>query len=326
MQIFLWYGANDYEIAHQLRGWVSVFEKKYSGLNIVSLDGAEFRSSDKALADLKNALQVDSLFGANKLIVLKNFQSDKSKVGVPVLELIISSLEKLPATFFLVFIEQKKPAANTRLYKAIQAKVKQGTAEEKLFDPPKPFELSKWILAKAKTYNANLDRQAADLLIALIGNDLWALDNELNKLAHYKKNELITAADVSKVVKGKFNDDIFQLMDAISARNKPRVLELFNEQIASGAAEMYLLTMLVRQFRMILMMKDLLSRGNYSSGDLARELKMHPFVAQKAMSQLNRFSLDDLKKTYRRLLEIDLKLKSDNVGLEPLFTLLVADL
>jgi len=73
-QIFLWHGGNDYAIQKKLAQWIAQFRKKYTGLNIVKLDALDFaKNLDGLVAELKDGFQVNSLFGSNKLIILRNF-------------------------------------------------------------------------------------------------------------------------------------------------------------------------------------------------------------------------------------------------------------
>ncbi|NQT49816.1 DNA polymerase III subunit delta, partial [Candidatus Kuenenbacteria bacterium] len=172
----------------------------------------------------------------------------------------------------------------------------------------------------------NLSPEAVNLLAAMIGSDLWQLDREIHKLANYKKGEKVTTEDINLMVKGKYNDDIFQLMDAISDRDKKRILELFQDQLESGASELYLLTMLIRQFRIFWQIKELVDTQSMSSDLVARELKMHPYVAKKSMYYIKNFELDQLRKIYQRLLDFEIKIKTKSIKFEVLFDLLVAEL
>lgn len=323
-QIFLWFGENDYEIFQQIRAWTEIFEKKYSGLNISSFDLAAPGGKDQLQKDLKNALQVNSLFGNNKLIILKNFLTPKLDKDCQ--ELILSALEKLTEGFFVVFVQKDKPDARGKLYKEVQKLVKKGNAEVKEYKLPQGNDLIKWVLKKAEEEQIEFASEAINLLIASVGNDLWQLSVEIKKLANYKKGNKVLTEDVDLLVKGKYNDDIFQLMDALSDKDKKRALKLFHDQLDSGANEIYLLTMLIRQFRIFWQVKELIEVNNISPDQVARELGIHPFVAKKAVYHLRKFTLGELKEIYTKLLEFEIKMKTTKVNFELLFGLLVAKL
>jgi DNA polymerase III subunit delta len=323
-QIFLWYGENDYEVFQQISRWSDLFVKKYSGLNITSFDLSLPGSKDQLQKDVKNALQVNSLFGSNKLIIFKNFLTKKMNKELQVL--ILETLDKLTDGFFVVFSQKEKPDARGKMWKELQKLSKKGLAEVKEYTLLQGSELTRWISSKAVLEQAKFEPGAIDLLVASVGNDLWQLDVEVKKLANYKKDEPITKKDVSLLVKGKYNDDIFQLMDSISEKNKKKALKLFNDQIDSGANEIYLLTMLIRQFRIFWQVKELMESGACPPDQVARELGIHPFVARKSVQHVERFKLKEIKDIYTKLLEMEIKMKTSQVNFEVLFGLLVAKL
>jgi DNA polymerase III delta subunit len=56
------------------------------------------------------------------------------------------------------------------------------------------------------------------------------------------------------------------------------------------------------------MVKDLLSR-KLATKDIAKKSGLHPFVVQKTSQSANKFNLDELKRLYTKLLEIDISTK-----------------
>jgi len=264
------------------------------------------------------------LFSNNKLVILKNFLD--IKLNKEVQELLIDSIQKVSTGFFVIFIETEKPDARGKLYKEIKNLEKKNLVEVKEYVLPRNQELVAWVKKRAQAEKAVFQPKALELLVAMVGNDLWQLDAEIKKLAHYKKEQEINAEDVDLLVKGKFNDDIFQLMDAIGNKNRKRALKLFQDQIDSGANDVYLLTMLERQFRINLQIKEVLNEGVAMPNQIATELGLHPFVVQKTMQQCQGFSLPQLKDIYKKLLDFEIKLKTSKINFELLFDLLIVGL
>ena len=325
-QIFCWYGDNDFEIHQKIIYWRKAFEKKYSGLNINYFDLAEAGPKDKFNNDLKNALQVNSLFGMNKLVILKNFMEKSAKLNMDVQEMMIKSFDNLADSFFLVFYQSKKPDARNEIFKQLKKLEKKKSVEIEESKLPRDQQLVVWIKKKASQHGAQFSPPAINSLSALVGNDLWQLDREIHKLAHYNLGGTIEPEDINLLVKGKYNDDIFQLMDAISARNKKKIVELFYDQLASGANEMYLLTMLIRQFRIFWQIQELVEQGGAYSDQIASKLGLHPYVVKKSMSYLRNFDLKQIKKIYNQLLGFDIAVKTKNISLPLMFDLFVAEL
>jgi DNA polymerase-3 subunit delta len=325
-QVYLWYGDNDFEIHEKVNQWRDIFEKKYSSLNFVVFDLKDGGGRGDLAKDLKNALQVDSLFGANKLVILKNFLGANTKLDKDSQELLINFFDKLSESFFIIFVEIGAPDKRGKIYKTLISREKSGSAELKEFILPRDNILARWVAERAKKYNAVLDASSISFLVSLVGPDLWQLDQELCKLASYKKNALITNEDIKLLVHGKYNEDIFALMDAISAKNKIKALKLFQDQIDSGANSIYLLTMMIRQFRILYQIKEFSANNNFTADIIGRETGIHPFVVRKTIPYLRGFTTVQLKTIFQQLLQFEIQMKTKSTNFEALFDLLIAKL
>jgi DNA polymerase-3 subunit delta len=326
--IFCWYGENDFDMQETIQHWVSAFEKKYTGLNVVRHDVADTTLSKiELIQSVKNALQVESLFGSNKLVILKNFLTPAGEKNEELMALLQKAVESVSDNFFLIMWQTKKPDSRRKMFKGLQKLEKSGQAEVKEFVLPQGNALYQWIDKRVATHKATIDPRARDMLLAFVGNNLWQLDAEIAKLSSYCGGAPITLESVQKLVKARFNDDIFALMDALSQRDKRTVLHLMRDQLESGASEMYLLAMLVRQFRLLRQVKDFVSnkgvRDNYA---IAKALKVHPFVIKKLLPQVGKFSQDQLKTIYAQLIEIEFALKSRSTSFSVLFDTFVVTL
>lgn len=128
---------------------------------------------------------------------------------------------------------------------------------------------------------------------------------------------------MEKLVKGNFDDNIFALTDAIGARDKALAAKLLEEQFELGANAIYLLTMITRQIKIILQVRQALDLGQ-SSRQIITELKLNPYVAQKAIEQSRHFSLNALKIIFDKLVEIDYKIKTGQGEPQVLLGLLIS--
>jgi len=343
-QIYCWYGDNDFAIFEQVKKWREMFAQKYSALNVVSFDREEANVTDLVQA-LKNAMRVDSLFGSEKLIILRNFlqpekkekktdeeskTKDKKEKAEPrdeAADALVELLDKFSGDFFIVFIQIGQPDGRRALFLKLKKLAATGRAEIKEFKSPRGFEFKQLIRQIIEKKKARFDDSAIELLMATVGNGLWQINQEIEKLIHYRQGEIVRREDVDFLVKGKFNDNIFALMDEIGAGQKSRALELLHDQLDNGVNEIYLLAMLTRQIRLLIIAHDLVTTyGIKDKNELARRMKVHPFVAQKVLVQTKQFSREQLESLYRSLLVIDTSLKSDNVDARLLFDRFIAGL
>lgn len=328
-QIYIWHGENDYDIRKNLDAWKARFSAKYSNMNIINIDLEDpSLKKDILIKDLKNAFYADSIFSNAKLIILKNFfLTDPKKIAVSIkpklkeIENLLCELSaNLPKDFYVIFWQKSSADKRKTVYKKIKL-----LANEKEFGIPKGMDLTKWIFNEFKENNCRVENYAVQKLILLCGGNLWLLGNEIKKLCAYKKGEPVLATDVEVLVKAKFDDNIFNLMDAISNKNKKSAIKFFYDQLNSGAEELYLLAMTIKQFRTLLKTVEIKQENFYISSDqLSKILKVHPFVAKKSLEQAGNFKLEELKRIYKELLQMDLKIKSTGVKLPMLFDMFIS--
>jgi len=84
------------------------------------------------------------------------------------------------------------------------------------------------------------------------------------------------------------------------------------DHLEKGDNPLYLLSMIVYQFRNLIIVKDLLER-KYSYSEAKNKSNLHPFVFKKTHSQVNKFSIKELKEIYENLSLIDLKTKTGQI-------------
>ncbi len=99
------------------------------------------------------------------------------------------------------------------------------------------------------------------LLADFVGPNLRQLDNELEKLAVFASGRAITAADVRLLVSDASEAMIWDLTDALSQRNAKQAMLALHALRRADANDFYLLTMIARQYRIILKVKDAMSGG-----------------------------------------------------------------
>lgn len=197
-------------------------------------------------------------------------------------------------------------------------------------------ELAAWIKKKAEARGGLITDRAAQTLISLVGNDLWQINNEIDKLINYeaggeakllapgeaRKAKTISEDAIRQLVRGGFDEDIFALTDALSNRNRKLASQLLNEQYEAGLSDGYLLSMITRQFRILLQVRQALD-SRLSSRKIITSLKLHPFVAQKSINQVRNFNLASLKNALNKLIEIDFLVKTGQAEAKILLNLFI---
>jgi len=321
MIIFL-YGEDTFRSRQKLNELKEKFKKDVdpSGDSLSVLSGEKL-----TLDELNKASSSVSLFSKRRMIVIDNLFENKSQA---IFDAVFDYLKnKLSADNILVFREEisgaKLPKYKSKLFNFLKKPVLKKDAEAKSFVQEFKLlsntEVTNWTKKEVEKRGGHITLQAAATMSSLLSSDLWQISSEVDKLISYKLGQgklagnmqvaQIEAGDVREFVRGNFDENIFALTDAIGANNKALSLRLFEQQLEAGLNGVYLLSMIVRQFKLILAIKAALEQG-LDQRRITNSLKMHPFVVQKGIAQARNFSLDALKKTFSSLVEIDKKIKT----------------
>lgn len=147
-------------------------------------------------------------------------------------------------------------------------------------------------------------------------------------MVSYRNKKEILLKDVENLVKPEIESDIFKTIDAIAQKNKNLALKLIHKHLEKGDSPYYLFSMINFQFRNLLMVKSQLQSGNYFPRiyDLSRKLGMHPFVVEKTVRQTKKFSLEELRKIYRKIFKTDIYIKTGRIESQVALDLFLAEI
>lgn len=296
-----------------------------SALNIEILPGQGLETQE-----FEKAISTPPFLAKKRLVIIEDLIS-KNK-GQKVQKEILETLDKnnLDETI-IVFWEGD--AGSAKAYRSKTSQKRSGLLLNRLKKEKYAQEFN--LLTEGETYRfaaeeikkrgGKIEPGALSLLTSLIGNDLWRLSSEIDKLLAYAKNKEIKVEDIEKMVLTKLDEDIFKLTDALGQKNKKLALKLISDQLKSGTSPTELLAKITWQFKNLLMLKSFIEQNGdgYPSTRLTYQLGLHPFVVKKTMSQVALHQLTDLKKSYKSLLAIDYKIKTSQINPEVLFDLLV---
>lgn len=306
--IIFYYGSDQYRLNKEVHSAASSYRTKHgSGLNFFQLDLSESEELIKA----ETAIKTLSFFDEKKLLVLDNTFSSKNiseKVQGLIEEFDLVNSESVVLLIREPLSQKELEGKNKNLFKILAS----SKSKIKVLDALGGANLPTWIKSEFKERGLSIESGALSQLVASCGQDSWSLANEIEKLSNYKKTGTITEKDISLLIKPKIVNNIFELIDAVAVRNRVRAYELLYSQLSQDANPSYILSMIIYQFRNLLMVKD----ASGPSAVIAKRLGIHPFVAQKSIRQSQAFDLSTLKKIYGYLLEMDTRYKRGVADLE----------
>ena len=284
------------------------------------------------LKDLSSKANSGSLFVKKRLIIVSNLFKNKKET---LFKEILPWLENLLKDENLIIVFKEDLSEKTIGKKSVDSALK--GQKKKVFDFLKSQKYSQelnslkgdslklFIQNELKKYDKKINLSAAEVLISSFGNDLWTLSNELKKLSFLNDNKIIDLDNIKDIVKEKFNENIFALTDALGSKNKKLIFSLLEKQKQAGLSDDYLLTSLRNHIKNLLLIK-IESEKISDSLKIATKLKIHPFVAKKALMQSKNFEKITLKNYFNHLISIDFNSKKGTSSIENELFLLIAQI
>jgi DNA polymerase III subunit delta len=193
-------------------------------------------------------------------------------------------------------------------------------------------EAVRWITEYCTSRAVKIDADGARELVDALGGDMMMISNELEKLILYVgARNRITLGDVETMVLAAKQRSLYELTDAISAKDRVRALEVLDAMLSSGDGEeaaighIYMLAKTFRQMLVILERNVRDQRMLWAA--LWQGFRVPPFAADDIIRQARRYkSRRDLTRAIRLVAKADLALRSNPVSKRMVLERLVIDL
>lgn len=268
-----------------------------------------FEGKKTDLPEILELMQTMPFFHDHRLLVL-----DQTELGKKSSDDFLNALKEIPETTILLIIEDEVDK-RSKIYKYIS---KQGCAVS--FETPKEKELILWIAQMLKKEQKKMTQKDIQLFLYKTGHDMFTIKNELEKLTAYTKGrEVIGADDLEALTTSQTTNQIFVMLEAIAKKQRDTVLRLYYDLIELKESPFGILALLVRQCNQLLQTQSLLEAGK-SQGEMAKELKVPPFVAGKLKQQVRLFKREDLYAMLQKCAATDEGIKTgkitDRIGVE----------
>jgi DNA polymerase III subunit delta len=321
--IYIFHGEDEFTITQR----IAELSAKLGDATMREMNTSHLDGTVDSLDDLVSAVSPMPFLAERRLVILTNPTAYGSNPTVR--DKFIHILEKVPASTALVLVEYHPLTAKDDLKKDkknwLEAWGEKSSerAYIRFFDLPRGPEMVSWVQKQAKEMGGQFTSQAANQLVSLLGEDTRLADQEIRKLLTYVNfKRAVEVDDVETLTAAVREGDIFAMVDALGNRDGHNALGILHQLLDEQDA-LAIWGMMIRQFRLLLLARDSLDRGENEEG-VRYELKIHPYVAKKLVSQARHFSLPALETIYLRLLEVDLAMKTSemeaDVSLETLVT------
>lgn len=306
MVIFL-HGEDSYRSGQKLNQIIKAYRKK-------NPSQLSFKKQEKGaeIQEIKDFLETQSMFAETKLLVLKDFFSEKKDKKEKLIDWLENSSLFSSKEAVVVFFENESPDKRTKLFKLLNKK-----AQSQEFESLEGRKLRDWIRKQIKSQGeVIITTEVLRILAERVGNNLWQLEKEIKKSVNHAfaqgKNK-VEVSDVQNCVTRNIETDIFATIDALADRNSAQALQLLSKHLKKGEPELKVLSMFCYQFRNLIRVKSLQLEGISSSSELRSQTGLHPYVVKKTTALTSNFELEELKEYFFKLFEIDKGIKTGQV-------------
>jgi DNA polymerase-3 subunit delta len=263
--------------------------------NLTVLRGKEFRGQQ-----LIEESRTYPVFSDRRLIVVR----EAHLIPAAELEQLTSILTEPVAESVIVFIADKIDKRK----KFFQLLQKSGVLVE--FKPLYDNQIPAFVRELLVEQQLDMTDAAMAAFCRRTGTNLQEIASEIAKLKSFAgENRLIDVAEVELVVSKNRHQSVFEFTDALGFKRAGEALRILRQLLDEGEAPVGVLSMIVRHFRQLWKIRDLLDHG-ISKQEIPKQVGVNPYFVNGLIQQARNFSTYDYRNFYQRFVKADLALKS----------------
>jgi DNA polymerase III subunit delta len=297
-QVYLVLGPEQF----QCRQAVDLLKGKALSPASIAFDYSEFYAGEDPVDEIIKTLNTYPMLSKKRVVVVASAEelSDSEQ------ETLLESIKELSPRGMLILLAEDLDHRK-RLYKNIRDK---GCVAE--FARLKGYALERWAEAYVQRAGYRISSASMKKILDLAGADLQNLSTELEKLMLFSgEQKTISDSAIEDLVRESRQHRIFDLIDAIAAKDRTGALRLLENLISGGESPIAMVALMARHCRQILVAKDYL-RQKMDSREIAARVQVLPFLADKFMRQVRSADAAAIQEMYIRIADIDRRLKSSS--------------
>ncbi len=303
--------------------------------NKKSLELRKYTSSEIKLRDLLDLLQQGTLFNTGRIFVVTDFvkfiksvvasddliEDARESERNELIKRLIEYLKNPNPDNYLFLIQPERIDMRLKFFREI-SKVVPFFNSKRVYDR----DVFEFVEQKFNERKIKVEYKVIEYIIKTVGNNLYDLDAELNRL--FISLEHVESADIDSIKKfiipmKKYS--VFDLLNAFRDKNIPLALEIGINLIENNSPLVYIIAILQRYFFSLLIYDEL--RNTYKSDEkIATIIGCHPFFLKDYEIASKRYRFEELEKIFDILLKKDIELKSLNPGEEVLYSTMISEI
>ena len=301
---YLIHGDDHGRIAERRRRLRSLAEQESGTQGIEVFEGDA--ATPEAVANALNAL---TFAIGRRFIVVDGTERWTDKQFDP----LEAALKSIPDDTTVAFFarEDSRTKAPKRLHEAVRKAGGDISAEESV----KPWELPKWVIARAKELGLQLEPDTARALIAHVGDRQQRLLRELEKLALYAgPGARLDAATVDELTAPSAEHKAWSLADALLSGDAAAATRLYLTLRSQGERLPGLLYWMSNRVRTAHEVAIALEAGE-SDAQVKRRLRMPSRAADRLIADARRAGAANLERTIEELADLELSSRGGGNGI-----------
>ena len=295
LPVYFLHGDEPYLLDEALKNLSNaVVDKNLKDFNLET-----FYADSISVLQIKEAVRTVPVMSNKRMVILKDACNFKSINQLQPL------IEKPISSCVLVFTDTK---INQKL-KFFKVLSQKGVIVK--CSALKDYQLVQWIQKIVSDEQKSIDKKACEFLLQTVGTSMLDIHNEITKLMQYiGKSPSITIEDIKKITSKQHTESVFDLVNALGSSKS---LLLLKSLIYQGQSEILILTMLARQIRILILIKEA-QLENLSSPQICKKAGISSYFLNQYIQQARSWNFTQLCEFHTLLLETDQLLKSTSIS------------
>ena len=295
--LYLFYG----EEAYLRRSFTRTLIEKTLPPNERDFNLEIFDGKENSPREIHNAVKTPPFLGEKRMVLARytglfaqGRQSDSAAM--------LKFLDDIPGV--LLFIEEEVDK-RTALYKAFAARE---AAWE--LNTPASNDLLKWSAREFKIAGYEISVEALTFFLAIIENNMDALEQERKKLIAYCfESKKITIEDIRAICVPTPEARIFEMLRTLCEGNVSEALKEYHILLRAREEPLVILSMFSRQFRLLLGVSEL----SGSDSEVARILGVRDFALRELKKQAKNYTIARLESALFAARDTDVAIKTGKI-------------
>ena len=286
--------------------------------NVFSYDGRKYD-----LRAVEEAIEGLPVMAENKLLLFRNSMiftiSGKETATKEYKEFWEKQLSDIPKDVYIVFDEEKVDK-RSGLYKRLQ---KEDAFAE--FTHLSENKMINWTIGLFKTLGKVISPHDAKYLVEITGEGMLAVKQEAEKIAAYTQGKIdVVRADIDAVVVPVLENKVFDMVDAILARDAYTALDKLKNLSALKEDEIKILGAISSSVDKLLTIK-LMTDSGLDKTQIGAKSKIPPFLVSKYVTLSAKYKTESLEKLLTKCVETDRSFKLSPADKTVLLERFIAD-